>query len=76
MSNKIRLVVEVYKAEVEFHEIILTKEQHEKIEDWNQPDHVTDYMSKDTVFMTEESNWDYEITEEGEVNELEKTTTA
>ena len=76
MSDKIRLEVEVYTAQVEFHEIILTKEEHEKIKDWNKGEHITDYISEKTLMFTEESNWDYDIVKEGEVNELEKTTTA
>lgn len=63
MSNeKIKLTVEVYASVVEFHEIILTKEEHEKMEDHDQPEHITDYISKDTLMFTEESDWNYEIT--------------
>jgi hypothetical protein len=68
VSNKVRLVVEVYKEETEFHEIILTKEEHEKLKNWDEPEHITDYISEKTVMYVKEGNWDYEIKEEGEVS--------
>lgn len=71
MSDKIRLVVEIHEIVTETHEVIVDKKAYDKI-----GFSISDYISEDSVIDRDWSTCDYEIREEAEINELEKTTTA
>ena len=67
-DEKIKLTVKIYEEVTETHEIIISKEEHKKIKDWNEDEHITDHISEDTLV---DRRWggttDYEITKEEEV---------
>jgi hypothetical protein len=70
MSDKIKFTVEIYETITETHEVIVDKETCEKITNWDEPEHILDYISEDTLVDKEYGdNTDYEIIEEAKINE-------
>ena len=67
MSDKVKLVVEIYERIRETHEVIVSKEEKKEIEDIDSFITVFDFISEKTLMEKDWDNTDYDIIEEGEV---------
>lgn len=68
MSDKIKLIVEIYERIRETHEVIVSKEEKKEIENIDSFITVFDYISEKTLIEKDWDSTDYDIIEEAEID--------